>query len=157
MQTPGTSTSVRPVEDAAKAIREALLADAHLLCYEPSQHDLTVPDLRRLTYVKWPGKPPPTTVYLKAYLTALGARPDKLPQKRDAPPAEVPSAPVSASATDRSRSPRPRSAVWEPPRPSCRSLPPALARPVKFPTSLLSPSRSELATWSFVPCMPDSA
>ena len=76
VKAPGTSTSAQPVEDVAQAIREALLADTPVpaqLGYEPSQHPLTVPDLRLLTYVKWPGRPPPTTVYLKA----LRARPDK--------------------------------------------------------------------------------
>ena len=56
---------------------------------------LSAPDLRLLTYVKWPGRPPPTTVYLKAYLAALHARPDKPLKDRDVTAAAEPSAPAS--------------------------------------------------------------
>ena len=123
---------------------------AHLLCYEPNQHDLTDPDLRLLTYVKWPGRPPPTTVYLKAYLAALRARPDKLPQKRDAAPPELLSLLLLPTGQDRPGLRRPRSADWvSPPPPFRLSLLPALARPVQFLASSLSPSRSQRATWSF--------
>ena len=123
---------------------------AHLLCYEPNQHDLTDPDLKLLTYVKWPGRPPPTTVYLKAYLAALRARPDKLPQKRDAAPPELLSLLLLPTGQDRPGLRRPRSADWvSPPPPFRLSLLPALARPAQFLASSLSPSRSQRATWSF--------
>ena len=79
---------------------------AHLIACDQSQLALSAPDLRLLTYVRWPGRPPPTTVYLRAYLAALRARPDKPLKTRDAPPAVEPSAPVSTSTTERSRSPR---------------------------------------------------
>ena len=84
------------VEEAAQAICEALSRAllCRRTCDQSQQFGLSASDLWLLTYVRWPGRPPPTT-----YLRTSRSKREMLHHLE-------PSAPVSTSTTERSRSPR---------------------------------------------------